>query len=107
MPPDYDVEHWPKDLIAGKDPQLEKAIELALEALEEEPAEEGQAAGLPEPGEAVSRNDRGGRRNCDRLSERLRYVEVAQVAPNGLAGVCRPFPGPGVETSSGTGRPDR
>ena len=28
---------WPKDVIAGKDPQLEKAIELALEALKKNP----------------------------------------------------------------------
>jgi tricorn protease len=35
--PDYDVTMWPKDVIAGKDPQLEKAIELALEALKKNP----------------------------------------------------------------------
>jgi tricorn protease len=35
--PDYDVTMWPKDLIAGKDPQLDKAIELALEALKKNP----------------------------------------------------------------------
>jgi tricorn protease len=28
---------WPKDVIAGKDPQLEKAIELALESLKKNP----------------------------------------------------------------------
>jgi tricorn protease len=38
--PDYDVDMLPKDLIAGKDPQLEKAIELALEALKKEPKKE-------------------------------------------------------------------
>lgn len=37
VPPDYDVELTPKDAIAGKDPQLEKAIELALEALKKNP----------------------------------------------------------------------
>jgi tricorn protease len=31
--PDYDVTMTPKDVIAGRDPQLEKAIELAMEAL--------------------------------------------------------------------------
>jgi tricorn protease len=40
VPPDYDVDMWPKDVIAGKDPQLEKAIELALEALKKEPKKE-------------------------------------------------------------------
>jgi tricorn protease len=38
--PDYDVDMLPKDLIAGKDPQLEKAIELALEALKKDPRKE-------------------------------------------------------------------
>jgi tricorn protease len=35
--PDHDVTMLPKDLIAGKDPQLEKAIELALEGLKKSP----------------------------------------------------------------------
>jgi tricorn protease len=38
--PDFDVDMWPKDVIAGKDPQLEKAIELVLRALEKEPKKE-------------------------------------------------------------------
>jgi len=38
--PDYDVDMWPKDVIAGKDPQLEKAIELALDALKKQPKKE-------------------------------------------------------------------
>lgn len=36
--PDVEVEQWPADVIAGKDPQLEKAIEIALKQLEETPA---------------------------------------------------------------------
>ncbi|MEM6721827.1 MAG: PDZ domain-containing protein [Bacteroidota bacterium] len=35
--PDIDVEQLPKDVIAGKDPQLEKAIEVALKQLKENP----------------------------------------------------------------------
>jgi tricorn protease len=35
--PDYDVAMTPKDVIAGRDPQLEKAIELALDALTKNP----------------------------------------------------------------------
>jgi tricorn protease len=35
--PDYDIAMTPKDVIAGKDPQLEKAIELAMEALKKNP----------------------------------------------------------------------
>lgn len=36
-PPDIEVEQTPKDVIAGKDPQLEKAIELILQQLKENP----------------------------------------------------------------------
>ena len=35
--PDHDVTLWPKDVIAGKDAQLDKAIELALAALKKNP----------------------------------------------------------------------
>lgn len=35
--PDVEVEQTPADVIAGKDPQLEKAIELALKQLKENP----------------------------------------------------------------------
>ena len=35
--PDHDVNLLPKDVIAGKDAQLDKAIELALEALKKNP----------------------------------------------------------------------
>lgn len=34
--PDYPVVQWPKDIIAGRDPQLEKAVELAMEALKKQ-----------------------------------------------------------------------
>jgi tricorn protease len=37
VPPDVEVEQTPADVIAGKDPQLEKAIELALAALAKNP----------------------------------------------------------------------
>lgn len=35
--PDIDVENWPKDLVAGHDAQLEKAVEVALEQLAKNP----------------------------------------------------------------------
>ena len=35
--PDVEVEQTPKDVIAGRDPQLEKAIELVLKELEAKP----------------------------------------------------------------------
>ncbi len=37
VPPDIEVEQWPKEVIEGRDPQLEKAIEVALEQLEANP----------------------------------------------------------------------
>jgi tricorn protease len=37
VPPDIEVEMWPADVIAGRDPQLEKAIEVILEQLESQP----------------------------------------------------------------------
>ena len=47
VPPDYDVDMWPKDVLAGKDPQLEKAIELALEALKKNPPPEHKRPPYP------------------------------------------------------------
>ena len=35
--PDIDVENWPKDVIAGHDPQLERAVQEAMRLLEEKP----------------------------------------------------------------------
>jgi tricorn protease len=37
--PDIDVENWPKDVIAGHDPQLERAVQEALRMLKEHPVE--------------------------------------------------------------------
>jgi tricorn protease len=37
VPPDVEVEQLPADVIAGRDPQLEKAIEIALRELERNP----------------------------------------------------------------------
>jgi tricorn protease len=38
--PDIEVEKWPADVIEGRDPQLEKAIEVALQELEKNPPAE-------------------------------------------------------------------
>ena len=35
--PDIDVENWPKDVIAGGDPQLERAVQEALRLLKAAP----------------------------------------------------------------------
>jgi tricorn protease len=37
--PDIEVEQWPVDIINGKDPQLEKAIQVALDELAKNPPE--------------------------------------------------------------------
>ncbi|RMH17639.1 MAG: peptidase S41 [Acidobacteria bacterium] len=37
VPPDIEVEQWPEEVVAGRDPQLEKAIEVVLEMLEADP----------------------------------------------------------------------
>jgi tricorn protease len=35
--PDIDAENWPKDVVAGHDPQLERAVQEALRLLKEQP----------------------------------------------------------------------
>jgi len=37
--PDVDVENWPKDVVAGKDPQLERAVQEALRMLKAKPVD--------------------------------------------------------------------
>ena len=37
--PDVDVENWPKDVIAGRDPQLERAVQEAMRMLREHPVD--------------------------------------------------------------------
>ena len=37
--PDIDVENWPRDVIAGRDPQLERAIAEAMRLLKERPVD--------------------------------------------------------------------
>src|SRR5262249_58363050 len=45
--PDYEVEHDPAAVRAGRDPQLEKAIELVLEALERNPPSRAKRPAFP------------------------------------------------------------
>src|SRR5207253_7119998 len=47
VPPDVEVEQWPADVIAGRDPQLERAIDLVLRELERNPAGPLQRPGFP------------------------------------------------------------
>jgi tricorn protease len=49
VPPDIEVEQTPKDVIAGHDPQLEKAIEIILEQLDAEPPAAPQRPPYPRP----------------------------------------------------------
>ena len=45
--PDVEVEQWPADVIKGKDPQLEKAIEIAMKELQKNPPEEPKRPPYP------------------------------------------------------------
>jgi tricorn protease len=45
--PDIDVENWPKDVIAGRDPQLERAVDEALRLLKEKPVNRMMAEPAP------------------------------------------------------------
>ncbi len=47
VPPDIEVEQWPAEVIAGRDPQLEKAIALVMEALEKNPPAKPQRPSFP------------------------------------------------------------
>jgi tricorn protease len=37
--PDIDVENWPREVIAGRDPQLERAVQEAMRMLKEKPVD--------------------------------------------------------------------
>ena len=54
VPPDIEVEQWPSEVIASRDPQLEKAIEVVLEELEKNPPKKPVRPPYP------VRNPRGG-----------------------------------------------
>src|SRR5262249_39396685 len=45
--PDVEVEQWPADVIAGKDPQLDKAIELVMADLKKSPPKELKRPAFP------------------------------------------------------------
>jgi tricorn protease len=47
VPPDIEVEQWPAEVIAGRDPQLEKAIEIILKKLEESPPQRLKRPSFP------------------------------------------------------------
>ncbi len=45
--PDVEVEQWPAEIIKGRDPQLEKAIEIALKELQKNPPEQPKRPSYP------------------------------------------------------------
>lgn len=47
VPPDIEVEQTPADVINGRDPQLEKAIQVVMEELKKNPAKEPQRPPYP------------------------------------------------------------
>ncbi len=53
--PDVEVEQTPKEVLAGRDPQLEKAIEVVLKKLEENPPTTPERPPFPRPAESPSR----------------------------------------------------
>ncbi len=51
--PDIEVEQTPADVMAGRDPQLEKAIEVVLQALKAKPATDPQRPAYPVKGKTL------------------------------------------------------
>jgi tricorn protease len=47
VPPDVEVEQWPAEVLAGHDPQLERAIQIALEELKKSPAKSPSRPAYP------------------------------------------------------------
>jgi len=51
--PDYEIENAPHEMVAGRDPQLEKAIEVILEMLEKEPPPRPRKPAYPDKSDKV------------------------------------------------------
>jgi tricorn protease len=47
VPPDIEVEQWPAEVAAGRDPQLERAIQEVLRMLRENPPTEPERPPYP------------------------------------------------------------
>jgi tricorn protease len=45
--PDVDIENWPKDVIAGRDPQLERAVAEAMRMMKERPVDRANKEPAP------------------------------------------------------------
>ncbi len=53
VPPDIEVEQTPKDVIAGRDPQLERAIAVAMDALKKNPPKRPTRPSYPVKGKTL------------------------------------------------------
>jgi tricorn protease len=53
VPPDIEVEQTPKDVIAGRDPQLDRAIAVVVEELKKNPPPRPTRPALPERGKTL------------------------------------------------------
>ena len=53
VPPDIYVEQTPADVMAGRDPQLEKAIEVAMQALKQSPPSTPKRPAYPVKGQTL------------------------------------------------------
>ncbi len=53
VPPDIEVEQTPKDVIAGRDPQLERAIAIALDELKKHPPARPKRPAFPVKGKTL------------------------------------------------------
>jgi tricorn protease len=51
--PDIEVEQTPADVMAGRDPQLEKAIEVAMQALKSKPVNTAKRPPYPVKGKTL------------------------------------------------------
>jgi tricorn protease len=51
--PDVEVENWPAEVIAGHDPQLERAVQEAMRLLNERPVERKREPAGPTWGKRV------------------------------------------------------
>ena len=60
VPPDIEVEQTPKDVIAGRDPQLERAIAVAMEELKKNQMPRPTRPPLPERGKTLRGTRPGG-----------------------------------------------
>ena len=51
--PDYEIENAPHEMVAGRDPQLEQAIEVILEMLEKEPSKRPKKPAYPDRSDRI------------------------------------------------------